>query len=142
MYLTCHNFIHIFLKIQHDIFGIFRKLLGLTGHRVGAAVLLGVGVALGHRDDAGLGLVGAQSLPLLHQTVLVPQVVLHVGLRDISKTVYLIKSKLATTSVHLHHLFYVLLYFFYRILSSLFFLGWSSNTIKYQQKKKLSTHEK
>ncbi len=58
----------------------------LTGHRVGAAVLLGIGVTLSHRDGAGLGLVGAQSLPLLHQTVLVPQVVLHVGLRNISKT--------------------------------------------------------
>ncbi len=64
-----------------------KKLLGLTGYRVGAAVLLGVGVTLSHGDGAGLGLVGAQSLPLLHQTVLVPQVVLHVGLWEVSKTV-------------------------------------------------------
>lgn len=66
-----------------------KQLLGLTGHGVGAAVLLGVGVALSHRDGAGLGLVGAQSLPLLHQTVLVPQVVLHVGLRGVSKPLLL-----------------------------------------------------
>lgn len=64
----------------------------LTGDRVRAAVLLGVGVALSHRDGAGLGLVGAQSLPLLHQAVLVPQVVLHVGLRKVSHSQILLPS--------------------------------------------------
>lgn len=53
----------------------------LTGHRVGAAILLAVGVALRHGHGTWLSLVGAQGLPFLHQPVLVPQVVLHVRLR-------------------------------------------------------------
>lgn len=52
----------------------------LTGHRVGTTIFLAIGVALRHGHGTGLGLVGTQSFPLLHQPVLVPQVVLHVRL--------------------------------------------------------------
>ena len=54
----------------------------LTGNGVRAAVLLKVALALGHGHRAGLGLVGAQGVRLLHQTVLVLRMILHVGLRD------------------------------------------------------------
>ena len=50
------------------------------------AVLLHVAGPLGQGDGAGLGLVGAQRLPLLLQAVLVPQVVLHVGLGERTDT--------------------------------------------------------
>lgn len=52
----------------------------LTGHVVRVAVLLQVGFALGNGADAGLSLVGAESLPLLGQPVPVAEMVLHVGL--------------------------------------------------------------
>lgn len=72
-----------------------RLKVSLTGHRVGAAVLLGIAVTLRHRGGAGFGLVGAQGLPLLHQPVLVPQVVLHVRLEGREQQV--VSSKLATS---------------------------------------------
>lgn len=54
----------------------------LTGHVVGVAVLLDIGFALGNGADAGLSLVGTESLPLLGQPVPVAEVVLHIGLRQ------------------------------------------------------------
>lgn len=52
----------------------------LTGHTVRVAVLLQVGFTLGNGADAGLCLVGTESLPLLGQPVPVAKVVLHIGL--------------------------------------------------------------
>lgn len=52
----------------------------LTGERLGVSVLVQVAQVLSHRHRTGISLVGAQSLPLLLQPVLVAQVVLHVGL--------------------------------------------------------------
>lgn len=50
----------------------------LTGYDGADAVLLGVGVPLPEAASVGFGLVRTQSLPLLLQAVLVPQVILHV----------------------------------------------------------------
>lgn len=61
-----------------------RKLTGLsklTNNHSISSVPLGVLFALANAAGAGLGLVGAQRLPLALQTVLVLQVVLHVRLQ-------------------------------------------------------------
>lgn len=52
----------------------------LTRHDGSGAVLLGVAILHADGSGVGLGLIGAQRLPLLLQAVLVLQVVLHVGL--------------------------------------------------------------
>lgn len=56
----------------------------LTGERLGMSVLVYVKRVLSHRHRTGVSLVGTQSLPLLLQTVLVAQVVLHVGLERLA----------------------------------------------------------
>lgn len=53
----------------------------LTGQKVGVAILFDVTLPLGSGTGVGLGLIGAQGLPLLGQAVPVAQMVLHVGLR-------------------------------------------------------------
>lgn len=62
------------------------ELPGLTCHHGVRAVPLGILLSPSHTAGAGLGLIGAQGLPLALQTVLVLQVVLHVRLRG-KKTV-------------------------------------------------------
>lgn len=54
----------------------------LTCHHRCRSVLLGVAVLQADGAGVGFGLVSTQRLPLLFQTVLVLQVILHVGLQE------------------------------------------------------------
>lgn len=75
-----HPSYHLLKSLTISLAGGRGRTDALTGHHGVRAVPLGVVLALTHATAAGLSLVGTQGLPLPLQTVLVPQVVLHVRL--------------------------------------------------------------
>lgn len=59
-----------------------RRGSALTGEPLAVPVFLHVVGTLSHDGRTGISLVGTQSLPLLLETVLVPQVILHICLKQ------------------------------------------------------------